>query len=227
MMKRAEIPSETLSETSRDKSGETLPKLPGEQLPVMEHFFTLQGEGFHQGKSAYFIRIGGCNVGCPWCDVKESWHAESHEVLACDTLAAHVKNSQAERVVITGGEPAMYDLVPLTYSLRALGVQLHVETSAAYSLTGTWDWVCVSPKKFKVPELSVLHKADELKVVVAHPSDIQWAVEKSQYVSPDCLLFLQAEWSKKESIYPLIVEHIKKHGQWRISSQLHKYLHVP
>lgn len=196
-------------------------------LPVMEHFYTLQGEGLHQGRAAYFIRLGGCDVGCVWCDVKESWDAGAHPRYSIDEMLAWVKSSAAPLVVITGGEPLMHPLDELTSTLQAAGLKTHIETSGAHPLSGHWDWICVSPKKFKAPLPGILPLAHELKVVVYHPSDFEWAEKYAAQVSPSCKLYLQPEWDKAAQVTPLIVEYIKSHPQWQLSLQIHKYIQVP
>jgi organic radical activating enzyme len=196
-------------------------------LPVMEHFYTLQGEGFHQGKAAYFIRLGGCDVGCVWCDVKDSWDAEKHPKLKVGSLVSEVKKTPAEIVVITGGEPLMHKLDELTHQLQSEGLKTHIETSGAYPLSGTWDWICLSPKKFKAPLPEILPQANELKVVVFNRSDFDWAEKYAAFVSPSCKLYLQPEWDKAAEMTPLIIEYIKDHPQWELSLQIHKYINVP
>ncbi|MBL7863717.1 MAG: 7-carboxy-7-deazaguanine synthase QueE [Cyclobacteriaceae bacterium] len=193
----------------------------------MEDFFTLQGEGFYQGCSAYFIRLGGCDVGCVWCDVKESWPAEAHPQVSIETIVRRTKESGAPIAVITGGEPTMHPLEGLTSMLKGEGIHTHLETSGAYTITGTWDWICLSPKKFKKPESSSYGKADELKVVVYHPSDLAWAEKEASRVGPDCKLYLQPEWSKEKVMVPLIIDYIKQNPRWRISLQIHKYMNIP
>ena len=196
-------------------------------LPVMEHFYTLQGEGYHQGKAAYFIRLGGCDVGCTWCDVKESWDAEKHPNYDIGSLKSEVVNTAAKIVVITGGEPLMHDLDLLTKELQQAGLQTHLETSGAYTLSGQWDWICLSPKKFKAPLPHVISFANELKVVVFNKSDFDWAEKYAALVNPHCKLYLQPEWDKSAAMTPLIIDYIKEHPQWELSLQLHKYIHVP
>ena len=196
-------------------------------LPVMEDFYTLQGEGFHQGKAAYFIRLGGCDVGCVWCDVKDSWDAEKHPKLKIERLKLKVKETPAEIVVITGGEPLMHDLTELTKELQAAGLKTHIETSGAHPLSGSWDWICLSPKKFKAPLTGIVPLANELKIVVFNKSDFDWAEKYAALVSPSCKLFLQPEWDKAGEITPLIIEYIKAHPQWELSLQIHKYINVP
>jgi 7-carboxy-7-deazaguanine synthase len=196
-------------------------------LPVMEHFYTLQGEGFHQGRAAYFIRLGGCDVGCVWCDVKESWEAGKHPELKIEDLRSMVKVTPAEIAVITGGEPLMYDLDELTNELHAAGLKTHIETSGAYPLSGAWDWICLSPKKFKAPLPGILPFANELKVIIFNKSDFDWAEQYAAQVSPKCKLYLQPEWSKAAQMTPLIIDYIKAHPQWELSLQIHKYINVP
>ena len=196
-------------------------------LPIMEHFYTLQGEGYHQGKAAYFIRLGGCDVGCVWCDVKDSWDAEKHPKYEVRSMKHEVRRTPAEIVVITGGEPLMYDLDELTNELRSAGLKTHIETSGAYPLSGTWDWICLSPKKFKAPLPEILHHANELKVVIFNKSDFAWAEKYAALISPDCKLYLQPEWSKVVQITPLIIGYIKANPKWELSLQIHKYINVP
>lgn len=193
----------------------------------MEHFYTLQGEGFHQGKAAYFIRLGGCDVGCVWCDVKESWNAEKFSKLNVNDLVREVKKTPANMVVITGGEPLMHNLDALTMQLQASGLKTHIETSGAYPLSGYWDWICLSPKKFKAPLPEVIPLAHELKVIIFHKSDFDWAEKYAAQVSPSCKLYLQPEWDHAPNKTPLIVEYIKAHPKWELSLQIHKYLQVP
>ena len=196
-------------------------------LPVMEHFYTLQGEGFHQGKAAYFIRLGGCDVGCVWCDVKESWDAGKHPVLDIRSLTSEVKKTLAEIVVITGGEPLMQKLDLLTSELQQAGLKTHLETSGAHRLTGKWDWICVSPKKFKTPLPEILPKANELKIIIFNRSDFDWAEKYAAQVSHSCKLYLQPEWAKAHRVMPLIIEYIKANPKWELSLQIHKYIDVP
>lgn len=193
----------------------------------MEDFLTLQGEGYHQGKSAYFIRLGGCDVGCVWCDVKESWPAEAHPAVAVSEMARRAKESGAPMAVVTGGEPTTYNLQALTDALHQAGMRAHLETAGVNPITGSWDWICLSPKKFKKPHPTSYDKADELKVIVFHSSDLAWAEQEASRVNPACRLYLQPEWSKEKEMIPLIVEFIKKNPRWRISLQVHKYLNIP
>lgn len=196
-------------------------------LPLMEDFYTLQGEGFYQGSAAYFIRLGGCNVGCVWCDVKESWQADAHPSVAIAEIVKRAKASGAPIAVITGGEPSLHNLTELTTQLKQAGLRTHVETSGAYPLTGTWDWVCLSPKKFKAPVESVYLQADELKVVIFHKSDFEWAEKEAAKVRASCQLYLQPEWSREKEMLPLMIDFIKKHPAWKMSLQVHKYMDIP
>lgn len=196
-------------------------------LPVMEHFYTIQGEGFHQGHAAYFIRLGGCDVGCVWCDVKDSWEADKHPKYEIASLLAAIKKTAATLVVITGGEPLMHNLDLLTATLQDAGLKTNIETSGAHPLSGNWDWICLSPKKFKAPLPEILPLAHELKVVIFNQSDFNWAEKYAAQVAPGCKLYLQPEWDKASSITPSIIEYIKAHPQWELSLQLHKYINVP
>lgn len=197
------------------------------QLPVMESFYTLQGEGFHQGKAAWFIRLGGCDVGCVWCDVKESWDVSKHPLKSIGEIVEEAKQHPGRIAVITGGEPLMHNLDALTEALQENGFQTHIETSGSWPLSGRWDWICLSPKKFKFPLPEVMPFAHELKVVIFNKSDFDWAEKHAALVSPDCKLYLQPEWSKSDTITPLIVDYIKSNPQWELSLQLHKYINVP
>jgi 7-carboxy-7-deazaguanine synthase len=196
-------------------------------LPLMEHFYTIQGEGFYQGHAAYFIRLGGCDVGCVWCDVKESWDAAAHPKVSIEEMVSHVKTSGTDIAVITGGEPAMYDLTILTDELKSAGIRTNIETSGVYTLTGTWDWICFSPKKFKAPHSSIFPLANELKIIVYNKSDFAWAEEFANKVSDDCELFLQPEWSKEKEMLPLIIDYVKANTRWKVSLQIHKYMNIP
>lgn len=197
------------------------------ELPVMERFYTIQGEGFHSGKAAYFIRLAGCDVGCVWCDVKESWEADQHPVIAIDILVDEVEQAKADFVVITGGEPAMYDLTTIIEKLQSKGIQTAIETSGCYPLTGAIDWYCFSPKKFKAPCEEAYEKASELKVVIFHKSDFEWAEKHATKINKNARLFLQPEWSKTERILPLIIEYVKQNPKWNVSLQTHKYMNIP
>ena len=196
-------------------------------LPVMEHFYTIQGEGYHQGKAAYFIRLGGCDVGCVWCDVKDSWDANKHPHFTIDDLTTTVLKTPAELVVITGGEPLMHNLDNLTSALQAAGLKTNIETSGAHPLSGSWDWICLSPKKFKAPLEEVIPFAHELKIVVFNSSDFDWAEKYAAMVSDNCKLYLQPEWDKSAEITPRIIEYIMQNPRWQLSLQTHKFLQIP
>ena len=198
----------------------------GEMLPLMEEFYTIQGEGFHTGTAAYFVRIGGCDVGCHWCDVKESWNAELHPPTPIESIVENaVKYS--ETIVVTGGEPLMWDMTLLTQKLKEKGLKVHIETSGAYALSGNWDWICLSPKKNKLPTQTVYDHANELKVIIHNKHDFIFAEEQAEKVNSKAILFLQPEWSKKEEMTPLIVDYVMKNPKWRVSLQTHKYLNIP
>ena len=196
-------------------------------LPVMEQFYTIQGEGFNTGRAAYFIRLGGCDVGCVWCDVKESWDADAHPRLTVADLVAAASQYPGRHVVITGGEPLMHDCGPLTRALQAAGFQTWLETSGAHPLSGNWDWICVSPKKFKAPRPDVLAYADELKVIVFNDSDFAWAEEHAALVPPTTRLYLQPEWSRAARLTPALIDYVKANPRWQVSLQTHKYLNIP
>ncbi len=212
-------------------------------LPVMESFYTIQGEGFHQGKAAYFIRLGGCDVGCVWCDVKESWNADIHPKKSVEEIVGEAVDSRlssvishptsdfrlptSDIVVITGGEPLMHDCSELTTQLHKANFKTHIETSGAYPLSGKWDWICVSPKKFKAPVSDILPFANELKIVIFNKSDFDWAEKYAALVSSTCKLYLQPEWEKSSVVTPLIIDYIKQNPRWEFSLQLHKYISVP
>ena len=195
--------------------------------PVMEHFYTLQGEGRHSGHAAYFIRLGGCDVGCVWCDVKESWDADAHPLMTTTDIVAAAAAHPGRLAVITGGEPCMHDLGPLCDALHAAGFRIHIETSGSSPLMGDVDWITLSPKKFKAPLDAMLARAQELKVVVFHKSDFEWAETHAAQTAPGCLLYLQPEWSKRDQMTPLIIEYIQAHPRWQLSLQTHKYLNIP
>ncbi len=197
------------------------------KLPVMEHFYTLQGEGYHQGRAAYFIRLGGCDVGCVWCDVKDSWDAEKHPQLNIADLILNIEKTPAKLVVITGGEPLMHNLNELTDALQQAGLKTNIETSGAHPLSGSWDWICLSPKKFKAPLPEILPFTNELKIVVFNQSDFDWAEQYAALVYPSCKLYLQPEWDRASIVTPLIIDYIKQHPQWELSLQIHKYINVP
>lgn len=193
----------------------------------MEQFYTIQGEGYHQGKAAIFIRLAGCDVGCVWCDVKESWDRTKHDLKSIEQIVSTSRQHASEICVITGGEPLMYDLNSLTTSLHQVKKKTHLETSGAYPLTGDWDWICVSPKKFKAPIPEIIPLANELKIVVYNDSDFNWASSYNNKVNDNCKRFLQPEWSKQQKMLPLIAEYVKAHPEWSISLQIHKYMNIP
>lgn len=198
----------------------------GEMLPLMEAFYTIQGEGFHKGTAAYFIRVGGCDVGCHWCDVKESWNAALHPPTSIEEIVNQaVKYS--DTVVVTGGEPLMWNMAPLTDMLKARNLKTHIETSGAYPFSGQWDWVCLSPKKNKEPIEPIYERADELKVIVYNKHDLVFAEAQAKRVNNHCILYLQPEWSAREKVTPLIVDYVMANPQWRVSLQTHKYLNIP
>ena len=195
--------------------------------PVMEMFYSLQGEGYHQGKAAYFIRLAGCDVGCVWCDVKDSWDASKHPALSIEEIVNSALSHPGRLAIVTGGEPLLHDLDPLTTALKAAGFQTNIETSGSSPMSGDWDWVCLSPKKFKAPLAENLPLASELKVVVFNNSDFDWAEAHAKQVSPACKLYLQPEWDKSAQITPIVIDYIKANPQWELSTQLHKYIQVP
>ena len=196
-------------------------------LPLMEDFYTIQGEGFNTGQAAYFIRLGGCDVGCHWCDVKESWNAELHPLTTSAEIVKRAASHAAKAVVITGGEPLIYNLDALCKQLKAAGIRIFLETSGAYPPSGDFDWICVSPKKFKAPRKDMLLLADELKVIVFNSSDFDWGKLHAQDVRPDCRLYFQPEWSKSENTLPVIIDYVKENPEWQVSLQTHKYMHIP
>ncbi len=196
-------------------------------LPVMEAFYTLQGECFHAGKAAYFIRLGGCDVGCFWCDVKESWNADNHPKISIENIVSKALEHTAKLAVITGGEPLLHNLDELTFGLHNAGFKTHIETSGSSPVSGSWDWICLSPKKFKAPLPKMLQKANELKVVVYNKHDFIWAEQNAAHTSPNCKLYLQPEWSKSSEVTPHIINYIKENPQWQFSLQIHKYINVP
>ena len=198
----------------------------GTLLPLMEAFYTLQGEGYHKGSAAFFIRIGGCDVGCHWCDVKESWDANLHPPTPIEHIVTQAKQ-YSDTVVVTGGEPLMWNMDPLCEALHGQGMQVHIETSGAYALTGTWDWFCLSPKKNKRPLQAAYDYADELKVIIYNKDDFKFAEGQAAQVAPNCKLFLQPEWSRREKVMPLIVDYVLANPKWKASLQTHKYLNIP
>lgn len=206
-------------------------KIPSETFaityPLMESFYTIQGEGQFQGHAAYFLRLGGCDVGCHWCDVKESWPIDTHPQVTIHQMLEDIKNTPTKIVVITGGEPLMHNLDPLTEVLQAAGYRTHIETSGVGEFSGYWDWICFSPKKFKKPNAEIFHKVDELKLVVFHPSDIEWVQQFVNQMPTNCKLLVQPEWSKRDEISPILVNFVKNNPEWNISIQTHKYLQIP
>ena len=198
----------------------------GKALPLMEAFYTIQGEGYHKGSAAYFIRIGGCDVGCHWCDVKESWDAQKHPATLVEEIVEQA-TKYSNIIVITGGEPLMWNMEPLTLALKKKKMQIHIETSGAYEITGHWDWFCLSPKKNKLPTLEAYSLADELKVIIYNNDDFRFAEKQAKKVKENCLLYLQPEWGKREKVMPLIVEYVLQNPSWKGSLQTHKYLNIP
>jgi 7-carboxy-7-deazaguanine synthase len=198
----------------------------GEILPLMEEFYTIQGEGFHTGTAAYFIRVGGCDVGCHWCDVKESWNAQLHPPTEVSKIVENA-NKYSDTIVVTGGEPLMWNMDFLTNELKKQHLKTHIETSGAYELTGNWDWICLSPKKNMLPTTTVYVKANELKVIIYNKHDFIFAEEQASKTNKNAILFLQPEWSKREIITPLIVDYVMENPKWRVSLQTHKYLNIP
>jgi len=199
----------------------------GKFLPVVEEFYTLQGEGFHTGKAAYFLRLGGCDVGCSWCDSRFSWNPDIHPVVSCDVIIRNIIDSGTDSAVITGGEPLMWNLDYLCEGLKNKKINTFIETSGAYPLSGTWDWICLSPKKNSPPVNEIYKIADELKVIIQDKIDFEWAEKYKTLVNKTCRLYLQPEWSRFEIIIPEIVEYVKKNPEWRVSLQVHKYMHIP
>ncbi len=203
------------------------PSLSVASLPVMEAFYTIQGEGYFQGNAAYFIRLGGCDVGCFWCDVKDSWDVAKHPLIPIEQIVYEAAKYEGRLAVVTGGEPLMHNLDRLTNALHAAGFKTNIETSGSHPLSGKWDWICLSPKKFKPPLDEVLSEADELKVVIYNKTDFEWAEKHAALVSDKCRLYLQPEWDKANTIMPLIIDYIKQHPKWELSLQIHKYINVP
>lgn len=198
----------------------------GEMLPLMEEFYTIQGEGYHKGTAAYFIRIGGCDVGCHWCDVKESWDAGTHPPTAIKDIVDNAAK-YSDTIVVTGGEPLTWNMAPLTNALKAKNLKTHIETSGAYALTGSWDWICLSPKKNKLPESEIYDVANELKIIVYNKYDLIFAEEQAAKVNQNCILYLQPEWSVRDKVIPWIVDYVMEHPKWIVSLQTHKYLNIP
>ena len=195
--------------------------------PVMEHFYTLQGEGYYTGQAAYFVRLAGCDVGCVWCDVKESWDASKHPSMKLEEIVDAICQTPTQIVVITGGEPLLHDLTALCNAIHAKGIRTHIETSGSSPLSGTWDWLCLSPKKFKAALPESIAAADELKVIIFNPSDFDWALQYQAKVKSTCKLYLQTEWDQQEKMLPKIIEFVKQNPKWQISLQTHKYMQIP
>lgn len=199
----------------------------GMMLPLVEEFYSIQGEGFHSGKAAYFIRLGGCDVGCSWCDSPFAWNQEMHPLVSADEIVKHILGSGADSVVVTGGEPLMWNLDYLCSSLKRHKICTFIETSGAYPLSGIWDWICLSPKRNMPPVGNICKAADELKVIIETKNDLDWAEKYRFLVGKNCQLYLQPEWSRFEAIIPEIVGYIRDNKCWRISLQVHKYMHIP
>lgn len=199
----------------------------GRKLPLVEEFYTVQGEGYHTGKAAYFIRLGGCDVGCRWCDAKATWNPSLYPPTDVDEIVAKAAATAAKSIVVTGGEPSLYPLDYLTRELKTRHMDIFLETSGTHTLTGIFDWICLSPKRQQPPTEDILPRANELKVIIQTPDDIAWAEENAAKVSAKCLLYLQPEWSRYKEIIPYIVEYVKEHPQWNISLQAHKFMHIP
>ncbi len=199
----------------------------GKMLPLMEEFYTIQGEGFHTGKPAYFVRIGGCDIGCSWCDTKRSWNANLHPAVSTDAIVKRANDTPAKAVVVTGGEPSMYELGYFTKELHKHRIQTFIETSGAHQLTGEWDWICLSPKRQFPPRLEIFERANELKMIIQEEKDIEWAEDNACKVKNECELFLQPEWSVAPKILPVIIEYAKHNPHWKISLQSHKYMKIP
>jgi organic radical activating enzyme len=199
----------------------------GEMLPIMEEFYSIQGEGANTGKAAYFIRVGGCDVGCHWCDVKESWDPNLHPLTSIEKVVSKVQEFPAQSIVITGGEPLIYNMDSLTNRLSNIGVEVFLETSGAHPLSGFWHWICLSPKKSSPPLQSVYERADELKVIIFNKNDLKWAESHAEKVGKNCKLYLQPEWSKHERMMPIIIDYIMNNPKWNMSLQTHKYMHIP
>jgi organic radical activating enzyme len=199
----------------------------GLMLPLMEAFYTIQGEGYHSGKSAFFLRIGGCDVGCHWCDIKESWNADLHPPTEIQKMIDQILVYPAKTVVVTGGEPLMWNMQPLTNSLHNKGMSVHIETSGAYPLSGDFDWICLSPKKNNPPKEAIIPKANELKVIIHNRNDFKWAEQFASQCSSGCKLYLQPEWSKAKEMMPEIVDYVMNNPKWNISLQSHKYMNIP
>ncbi len=199
----------------------------GQKLPLIDQFYTVQGEAFHLGKAAYFIRIGGCDIGCHWCDTKISWNFNTHKLVDIKDVITNLKKEKADTIVVTGGEPSLYNLAPLCAELKKQSIKTHIETSGAYTLSGEWDWICLSPKKQSPPTEDIYEKADELKVIIFEEDDFRWAEKVAKKVNKNCKLYLQPEWSKHKELIPEIVEYVKRNTKWQISIQAHKFMKIP
>ncbi len=199
----------------------------GKLLPVMEEFISLQGEGIKTGTAAYFLRVGGCDVGCYWCDVKESWDASLHPLVQTEDVISRIKESGMQTVLITGGEPLLYPMDYLCQQLKDIKVNRFLETSGSEKLSGEWEWICLSPKKNAPPFPEIYSKANELKVIITSPSDLAWAESEAKKVNPNCEILLQPEWSKRNEITPILVSYIIENNQWKLSLQAHKYINIP
>lgn len=199
----------------------------GRRLPLVEDFYTIQGEGYHSGKAAYFIRLGGCDVGCAWCDAKYTWNPRLYPPTPIEEIVERAVACEAKSIVITGGEPLLYPLTPLTEALHERGLTIFLETSGSHPFSGTFDWVCLSPKQKAEPIDEAYERADELKVIIAGEEELAWAEQCRQRVRPACRLYLQPEWSVSERVMPMLVEYAKRHPEWNISIQSHKYMHIP
>lgn len=199
----------------------------GTQLPLVEEFYSLQGEGYHTGKAAYFIRIGGCDIGCRWCDSKTSWNPNIHPLVSVETIVSNALKTAANAVVVTGGEPSLFNLEPLTSKLKEHGIKTFIETAGVQKLTGTWDWICLSPKRNSPPVEEMYQRADELKVIIYEDEDYLWAEEAASKVTEKCMLYLQSEWSRYQKNIPIIVDYVKTYPKWNVSLQSHKFMHIP
>lgn len=199
----------------------------GRLLPLIEEFYSIQGEGYHSGEAAYFLRVGGCDIGCRWCDSKASWQADLHELAPAEKVIAHCREHQARSLVVTGGEPLLYPMDELCQQAHRSGIRTFLETSGAHPLSGQWDWICLSPKENAPPLDAIFKRADELKVIISESKDLGWAEENAEKVHGQCKLYLQPEWSRFQEIIPQITEYIKKNPQWKASLQIHKFMHIP
>jgi len=199
----------------------------GEKLPLVEEFYSVQGEGYHTGKAAYFIRIGGCDIGCSWCDSKITWNPEYHPLVPIEDIVNNALKTKARAVVVTGGEPSLYNLAPLTSKLKENGIEIFLETAGTNHLTGEWDWICLSPKKQSPPVSEIYNAADELKVIIFSDDDFEWAEEAAKHVGKRCKLYLQSEWSMYKNNISKIVDYVKENPKWNISLQAHKFMNIP